>query len=86
MGRLSKQIIDTFGHVAEAELIHIREVGFTDGEVLSIIGLSVQFMFVNYINNVFDTKIDFPKLHMLDEVHKSFNRTCLVCDVVDETL
>lgn len=48
MGRFLKQIIDTFGHVAEAELIHVREVGFTDGEVLSIISLSVQFMFANY--------------------------------------
>lgn len=65
VGRFVKQLVTTRGHVAEAELKLIREAGFTDEEILSIIGLSVQYMFTNYINNVFDTKIDFPKVEML---------------------
>ncbi|WP_027922605.1 carboxymuconolactone decarboxylase family protein [Pseudomonas sp. URMO17WK12:I12] len=70
VGRFVKQVIDVRGHIAEVELINMREAGFTDGQILSIIGLSVQFMFTNYINNVFDTKIDFPKVHALDEGSK----------------
>ena len=73
VGRFVKEVVNSRGHVTEAELIHIREAGFTDEEVLSIIGLSVKFMFTNYINNVFNTKIDFPVVHMLDEVNKDFN-------------
>lgn len=43
--------------------MRIRKAGFSDEEILSIIGLSVQFMFANYINSVFDAEIDFPKVH-----------------------
>lgn len=65
-GQFVKQVVTTRGHVAEAELTRIREAGFTNEEILSIIGLSVQYMFTNYINNVFDTKIDFPKVEVLN--------------------
>ncbi len=65
VGRFVKQLVTTRGHVTEAELILIREAGFSDEEILNIIGLSVQYMFTNYINNVFDTKIDFPKVDVL---------------------
>lgn len=65
VGRFVKQLVTTRGHVAEAELTQIREAGFNNEEILSIIGLSVRYMFTNYINNVFDTKIDFPIVEVM---------------------
>lgn len=85
VGLFVKQVINARGHVSEAELMRIRKAGFSDEEILSIIGLSVQFMFTNYINSVFDTRIDFPKVHMLNE-HKTLSGDFLVNDVIDEAL
>lgn len=69
LGRFVKKVVTTRGHVAELELTRIREVGFSDKDILTVIGLITQYTFFNYVNNVFDTKIDFPKV----EIFKSFN-------------
>ncbi|MGY2257986.1 carboxymuconolactone decarboxylase family protein [Pseudomonas sp. SDO55104_S430] len=69
LGKFVKKVVTTRGHVAELELTRIREIGFTDMDILTVIGLITQYTFFNYVNNVFDTKIDFPKV----DVFKTFN-------------
>ena len=39
----------------------MREAGFTDGQIIEVIALSAQFLMTNFMNNVADTEIDFPK-------------------------
>jgi alkylhydroperoxidase family enzyme len=34
--------------------------GFSDANIVEIIALSAQYMLTNFVNNVFDTEIDFP--------------------------
>ena len=50
----------TRGKVADSDLDAVRAAGYTDANIVEIIALSAQFMLTNFINNVFDTEIDFP--------------------------
>lgn len=65
VGSFVKRIIETRGHVKEEELRAFRDYGFTNSDVLTIIGLVVQYTFTNYVNNVFDTRLDFPKVSLV---------------------
>ncbi|MFP3556167.1 carboxymuconolactone decarboxylase family protein [Paraburkholderia sp. SIMBA_049] len=56
----AKKVIETRGHVTEADLIEVRHAGFSDDNIVDIIALSTQSLLTNFINNVFDTPIDFP--------------------------
>ncbi|MFJ6121641.1 hypothetical protein [Streptomyces sp. NPDC092129] len=40
----------------------VREAGFSDPQILEIVGVAVQFLLTNFINNVADTDIDFPRV------------------------
>ncbi|BDC45150.1 carboxymuconolactone decarboxylase family protein [Paraburkholderia terrae] len=62
--RFAKKIIETRGKVTEFDLDVVRQTGFTDANLVEIIALSVQFLFTNFINNVFDTPVDFPKVFL----------------------
>jgi uncharacterized peroxidase-related enzyme len=58
--RFAKKLIELRGKVSEADLNAVRQAGFTDANVVEIIALSAQFLLTNFVNNVFDTDIDFP--------------------------
>lgn len=62
--RFAKKILETRGKVTESDLDIVRQAGFTDANLVEIIALCVQFLFTNFINNVFDTPIDFPVVVM----------------------
>jgi alkylhydroperoxidase family enzyme len=50
----------TRGKVSDADLAMVRAAGFSDANIVEIIALSAQYMLTNFVNNVFDTEIDFP--------------------------
>jgi uncharacterized peroxidase-related enzyme len=56
----AKKLIELRGAVSEADLNAVRQAGFTDANVIEMIALSAQFLLTNFVNNVFDTPIDFP--------------------------
>jgi uncharacterized peroxidase-related enzyme len=56
----ARKVIETRGKVSEGDLQAVRAAGFTDANIVEIISLSAQFMLTNFVNNVFDTEIDFP--------------------------
>ncbi|MGY2337784.1 carboxymuconolactone decarboxylase family protein [Pseudomonas sp. SDO5532_S415] len=58
--QFAERVAEMRGHVSEDEITCVREAGFSDAEIIEVIGLVIQFSFTNYINNVFDTDIDFP--------------------------
>jgi uncharacterized peroxidase-related enzyme len=58
--RFAKNLVELRGRVSEADLNAVRQAGFTDANVVEIIALSAQFLLTNFVNNVFDTEIDFP--------------------------
>ena len=50
------------GHASDADLALVRAAGLTDAEILEIVGNSVLNVLTNYINNVAETEIDFPRV------------------------
>jgi uncharacterized peroxidase-related enzyme len=62
--RFAAKVVENRGHVTNADLAAVREVGFTDGQILEIVALSVQFLFTNFMNNVSGTEIDFPLIDL----------------------
>lgn len=56
----ARKVIETHGKVAASDLDAVRAAGYSDANVVEIIALSAQFMLTNFVNNVFDTEIDFP--------------------------
>jgi uncharacterized peroxidase-related enzyme len=60
--RFAKRVVETRGKVTETDLAAVRQAGFTDANIVEIIALSAQCLLTNFINNVFDTPIDFPAM------------------------
>jgi uncharacterized peroxidase-related enzyme len=58
--RFARKVTEARGKVTDADLAVVRQAGFTDANVVEIIALSAQFVLTNFINNIFDTPIDFP--------------------------
>ena len=51
------------GQVTDQELEAVRSAGFSDEEIVEIIGNVAVNLFTNYFNHVADTEIDFPKVN-----------------------
>jgi uncharacterized peroxidase-related enzyme len=66
--RFAGRVVETRGHVTNADLTAVSEAGFTQAEILEIVALSVQFLFTNFMNNVSGTEIDFPLIDLAVEV------------------
>jgi uncharacterized peroxidase-related enzyme len=58
--RFAKQVIETRGHVDDADLAAVRGAGYTDAQVLAIVTLAVRALLTNYLNNVNQTIVDIP--------------------------
>lgn len=56
--RFAKKVVETRGKVGQADIDAVKGAGYTDAQVLEIVALSVQFLFTNFVNNVFDTTPD----------------------------
>lgn len=58
--KFAHALIERRGKVSDEELQAVRQVGFSDGDIIAIVALSAQFLLTNFMNNVADTDIDFP--------------------------
>ena len=56
----AKAVADKRGQVSDGDLAAVRLAGFTDAQVIEIVGVVVENFFTNFINNVAQTDIDFP--------------------------
>ena len=63
----SKAVVRKRGRISDADLSDIKEAGFTEGEIVEIVGHVALNVLTNYINNIADTEIDFPKVSLLEE-------------------
>jgi uncharacterized peroxidase-related enzyme len=53
-------ITKTRGQITDAELQSVRAAGYTDGQIVEIVGVVAENMFTNFLNIVAGTDIDFP--------------------------
>lgn len=55
------RVIETRGHVSNADLAAVSGAGHADAPVLAIVTLAVRALMTNYINNVNQITVDIPK-------------------------
>lgn len=55
-------VMKNAGRVSDDELQKIKDADFSDGEILEIVAIVSLNFFTNAINNVAQTKLDFPKV------------------------
>ncbi len=58
--RFARKVIETRGHVSDADLKVVRDAGYADANIMEIVALVAMYSLTNFINNVFDPERDFP--------------------------
>jgi uncharacterized peroxidase-related enzyme len=56
----ARTVAETRGKVSDEALAAVRGVGFSDADIVAIVGLVAQFSMTNLLNNVAKTTVDFP--------------------------
>jgi uncharacterized peroxidase-related enzyme len=57
----AKKVTELRGKVSDGDLAEVRAAGYTDPQILEIVGLAVQFLLTNFINNVAQTDSEFDQ-------------------------
>lgn len=58
--QFSKRVIEMRGKVTDADFAAVRDAGYTDANIIEIVGLVAMYSLTNFINNVSDPERDFP--------------------------
>jgi len=58
--QFARKVIETRGHVDDADLKAVRDAGYTDANIIEIVALVAMYSLTNFFNNVFDHEKDFP--------------------------
>lgn len=59
---IAREIVVRRGQITPAQFEAVRRAGFSDGEIVEIIGHVAVNIFTNYFNNINQTEVDFPKV------------------------
>lgn len=60
--KFAVRVAEERGGVSEQELDRVKAAGFDDGELLEIVAHVAANTFTNYLNEVFKTTLDFPRV------------------------
>jgi len=63
----ARGVVRQRGKITADDLAAVRKVGYTDGEIAEIVAHVALNIFTNYLNNVADTEIDFPKVEPITD-------------------
>jgi uncharacterized peroxidase-related enzyme len=63
---LARAIVERRGKVSDATLADARRAGLSDGEVVEVVAHVALNVFTNYLNNLAQTDVDFPKVELLE--------------------
>jgi alkylhydroperoxidase family enzyme len=58
--RFARKVIESRGHVTDADVQAVREAGYTDANVMEIVALVATYSLTNFFNNAFKPDHDFP--------------------------
>ncbi|MBX5161889.1 MULTISPECIES: peroxidase-related enzyme [unclassified Rhizobium] len=58
--QFARKVSETRGQVSDADLKTVRDVGYTDANIIEIVALVAMYSLTNFLNNVFDPEKDFP--------------------------
>jgi uncharacterized peroxidase-related enzyme len=54
------RVAKSHGQVSDADIAEVKRAGFSDAQIVEIVGLVAENVFTNFLNNVAQTDIDFP--------------------------
>jgi uncharacterized peroxidase-related enzyme len=57
-------VLENKGNVSDQEMMAIRTAGFSDEQIVEIVGNIAINLFTNYFNHVAGTEVDFPKVSL----------------------
>jgi len=60
--RLAVELLQTRGHLSDAQFAAARAAGLSDGEVLEVVTNVALTTLTNFINNAAGTEVDFPRV------------------------
>jgi len=60
--RLAHRIVETRGQVSDADLAEARAAGLDDRRIIETVVAVAESVLTNFVNNVADVEIDFPKV------------------------
>ena len=60
--RLTQHVVERTGKVSDEQLQKARAAGMTDAEIVEVVGNVAVMVLTNYLNNVAQTVVDFPKV------------------------
>ena len=60
--RFATKVARERGQIDDADIVALRHAGYSDGEILEIIGHVALNVFTNYVNEALKTEIDFPRI------------------------
>jgi uncharacterized peroxidase-related enzyme len=58
--QFARKVIETRGKVTDTDLKAVRDVGYTEANIIEIVALVAMYSLTNFLNNVFDPEKDFP--------------------------
>jgi uncharacterized peroxidase-related enzyme len=58
--RFAVRIVEARGHVGESEIAAVKTAGYSDAQIVEIVAHVALNTFTNYVNEAFQTAIDFP--------------------------
>lgn len=58
--RFARKVMETRGHVGDADIRAVRDAGYDDAQVVEIVQHVALNTWTNYVNSVAQTEIDFP--------------------------
>ena len=58
----AQELVDYRGKVSDATIPHLREIGWTDEQIVETVAQVALNLFTNYINIALDVPVDFPEV------------------------
>jgi uncharacterized peroxidase-related enzyme len=61
--RFAVKVTQSRGQVSDADIAAVRDAGYSEAQIVEIVGLVAENVLTNFLNNVARTDIDFPVVH-----------------------
>ena len=74
--KFTASVVDKRGRVSDDDIAAVREVGFTDGEIIEIVANVAKMTLTNYVNHLVETDIDFPLAPELEHATAHCSTSC----------
>ena len=56
----AKKMLENPTNISSADIIPLRKIGYSDGDILEIVANVIRNIFTNYINIISETEVDWP--------------------------